>query len=148
MSTTDFHGVKIALFYNDKLIVYLRDDKPGLRWANMWDLPGGGREDSETPFECVKREVEEEFSISLSEGQISWQKEYPAMHDPSLRAYFMVAEVTPDQFKAIEFGDEGQRWELMSVEEYLEKPDIISYTKGRLNDYLAANKAQTTAVKA
>jgi 8-oxo-dGTP diphosphatase len=139
MSADSFHGVKIALFYQGKLIVYLRDDKPGLRWANMWDLPGGGREGDETAFECAKREVEEEFAISLSEDQVSWVKEYPAMHDPHQRAFFMVAEVSTDQFKAIVFGDEGQRWQLMDVNEYLGKDDTISYTKGRLNDYLAAN---------
>jgi hypothetical protein len=49
---TDFVGCKAALFCGDALLTYLRDDKPGLPWAAKWDLPGGGREGSETPEAC------------------------------------------------------------------------------------------------
>ena len=45
-----FHGVKAALLFGDKILVYKRDDKPGLRFANLWDMPGGGREGDETPL--------------------------------------------------------------------------------------------------
>ena len=45
----DFHGVKVAVLVGDKLLMHLRDDKPGLFNANMWDFPGGGREGNETP---------------------------------------------------------------------------------------------------
>jgi hypothetical protein len=38
----EFSGAKVALLYNGKLIMQLRDDKPGLRFSNMWDFPVGG----------------------------------------------------------------------------------------------------------
>jgi hypothetical protein len=38
----DFHGVKIALLVGDKILMHLRDNKPGLFNANMWDFVGGG----------------------------------------------------------------------------------------------------------
>lgn len=47
---SDFTGCKIALFCGDKLLTILRDDKASIPWANMWELPGGGREGDESPF--------------------------------------------------------------------------------------------------
>lgn len=40
---SDFPGCKIALFCGDKLLTILRDDKASIPWANMWELPGGGK---------------------------------------------------------------------------------------------------------
>jgi hypothetical protein len=54
---TGFGGTKIALLCGDHAVVYLRDDKPGIPFPGMWDLPGGGREGNEGPIECGIREV-------------------------------------------------------------------------------------------
>src|SRR3989338_10801738 len=83
MEHPDFIGVKIALFCKDKLLVYLRDNKENLQYANMWDFPGGGRENNESPLECIIREVAEEFSIILKSYAILYSREYPADRDPS-----------------------------------------------------------------
>lgn len=141
---SDFSGAKIALFLEGKLVVYLRDNKPGLRFAGMWDFPGGGREKDETPLECITREVQEEFCITLKSEQIIWQKEYTAMHDDSQRAYFFVANVSQEQVNNIQFGEEGQRWKLMTVESFLSRDDAIPALKGRLSDYLALKGLSVT----
>jgi 8-oxo-dGTP diphosphatase len=132
----DFIGVKIALLKDDEVLVILRDDKPGLRNANLWDCPGGGREDNEAPFECVAREVDEELRIKLNSDSIIWEKTYPAMHDPSLTAYFMVAKINDSDIKGIVFGDEGQGWKMMSIDDFMSDPSVIEALKGRLKDYL------------
>jgi len=133
---TDFIGVKIALFFEGDLLVYLRDNKPGLRFAGLWDFPGGGREGEETPIECVTREVKEEFSIELKPVQIIWQKEWPSMHEPNSKAHFMVAQLTKNNFENIKFGVEGQKWKLMSVDEFFSHDDAVPHLKDRLKDYL------------
>ena len=56
--TFDFVGAKAALFCGGRLLTHLRDDRPGLPWPAMWDLPGGGREGAETPEQCLLRELE------------------------------------------------------------------------------------------
>jgi len=131
----DFIGVKIALFFDGTVLVCLRDSKPGLRFAGMWDFPGGGRENNEDPIECIIREVAEEFSITLKPDSIVWQKEYPAMHDPDLHAYFMVAKITQQDVDSIRFGEEGQEWKFMSADEFLSRNDVVPQLKGRLQDY-------------
>jgi 8-oxo-dGTP diphosphatase len=62
---------KIAaiILENDKreLLLYLRDNKPGIPFPNHWDLIGGHLEDGETPEEALVREVKEELDIDLKE---------------------------------------------------------------------------------
>ena len=75
---SDFTGCKIALFCGDKLLTILRDDKDNIPWPNMWELPGGGREGDESPFECAAREVYEELGIHLNEDSCSGARSIPA----------------------------------------------------------------------
>jgi 8-oxo-dGTP diphosphatase len=132
----NFSGCKIALLFGDKLIMQLRDNKPGLRFANMWDFPGGGRENEETPVECAIREIQEEFGITIKPESFIWQKEYPAMHDPNLKAYFLVGQVSKKEVDSIRFGDEGQRWDFMDFDTFFESKEVVPDLKGRFKDYL------------
>ncbi len=135
---TDFAGVKIALINNDELLMIQRDDKPGLRNAGLWDFPGGGRDGDETPLECIIRETQEELGIILQPEQILWQKVFPARHDDSksANAYFMVAKITDDEIEKIVFGDEGQGWKMMSIDEFFSSSEVVEALKGRLTSYL------------
>jgi 8-oxo-dGTP diphosphatase len=62
---------KIAaiIFENDKgeILLYLRDNKPGIPFPNHWDLIGGHMEEGETPEQALIREVKEELDIDLKE---------------------------------------------------------------------------------
>ncbi len=131
-----FNGVKVALLYKDTLVMQLRDNKPGLRFANMWDFPGGGREGSESPIECAIREIKEEFGITIKPESFIWQKEYPAMHDVQQRAFFLVVLATEADIKNIHFGTEGQRWDFMTHSEFFDSQDVVPDLKGRFRDYL------------
>ena len=133
---SDFIGVKIALVHNNELLVIQRDDKPGLRFAGLWDFAGGGREGRETPEECVIREVAEELGLNLSPSRIAWKSVHPAMHDSSIDAYFMVAAINEEDIANIVFGDEGQGWKMMSIDEFMKSEDVVPALKGRLDTYL------------
>lgn len=132
----DFTGCKIALFCGDKILTILRDDKETIPWPNMWELPGGGREGNETPFECVAREVYEELNIQLSKEEIIWSWIYPSMLDENKNSVFLVGQLTQEQFDSIVFGDEGQGYKLMSIEEFLNSKQAVPQLQGRLRDYL------------
>ena len=44
-----------------KLVIQLRDDKPGLLFSSHWATLGGGIEAGETPDEAMRRELGEEI---------------------------------------------------------------------------------------
>ena len=133
---TDFTGSKIALFCGDKLLTILRDDKTTIPWPNMWELPGGGREGDESPFECATREVYEELGIHLTEDCLLWSKVYPSMLYEGRQSVFMVSQISQGQFDNIVFGDEGQCYKLMPIEEFLTSSQVVPQLQGRLRDYL------------
>jgi len=133
---TDFQGCKIALFCGDKLLTILRDDKENIPWPNMWELLGGGREGSESPFECAAREVYEELGIHLNENCLLWSKVYPSMLYEGRQSVFMVGQLRQEQFDNITFGDEGQAYKLMNIEEFLDSKQAVPQLQGRLREYL------------
>ena len=49
------------------ILLYLRDNKPGIPFPNYWDLIGGHVEEGETPDQALVREVKEELNIDLKE---------------------------------------------------------------------------------
>lgn len=135
-STEPFHGVKIAIKNDEeKLLLHLRDNKPGLFNANMWDFGGGGRERNETPMQCITREIKEEFGISIRETDIDWVDVFPAQKDPNQKALFCVAKIDSDRLKAINL-QEGQRYELFTVADFLADPQVISAIKDRYRVYI------------
>ena len=60
------------IFVNDQkqILLFLRDDKPGLPYRNMWDIPGGHVEDGETPEQCIVREMKEEMNLTLNSFEL------------------------------------------------------------------------------
>ena len=138
-SRMDFQGCKIALICGDKVLTILRDDKDDIPCPNMWELPGGGREGNESPFECAAREVYEELGIHLNENCLLWSKVYPSMLYEGRQSVFMVGQLSQDQFDSITFGDEGQGYKLMSIEEFLASSQVVPQLQDRLIDYMESN---------
>ena len=136
LEISDFTGCKIALLCGDSVLTILRDDKTTIPWPNMWELPGGGREGDETPFECVAREVFEELGIHLTEDNLLGSKVYPSMLFERKQSVFMVSQLSQEQFDSIVFGDEGQAYKLMNIEEFLDSKQAVPQLQGRLREYL------------
>ena len=66
------------IFVNRKneVLLFLRDGKPGLPYANMWDVLGGHVEKGETPKECIIREMKEEIGLELTDFQLLCEIEF------------------------------------------------------------------------
>lgn len=82
MSEFDFQGVKVALINNGKVLTILRDNIPNIPYPNMWDLAGGGRENEESPYETMRREVLEELNIDIPKSNVVWVKHYESVTKP------------------------------------------------------------------
>jgi len=138
MPSEPFNGAKLALLCDDQVLVYQRDDKPDIPWPGLWDLPGGGREDGETPERCALRELEEEFGLVLEESRLTWGRLYPPREPGRLPSWLFAGELHPADIAAIRFGDEGQHWQLMRLADFLAHPQGVPHLQTRLRDYLDA----------
>ena len=71
MNHTDLSDiVKVTaamIIKGDKIIIARRG--PGDALADKWEFPGGKFEINETPEQCLKREMKEEFDIDVSIGE-------------------------------------------------------------------------------
>lgn len=102
-------GVNAILIFESKILMMLRDDKPGIANPGGWGVIGGGVEEGETPDQAIVREVKEETNIDL----VRYHKwfEIPEVHQT---IYW--AKLTSMQVSQIKIG-EGQRLEFISVDE-------------------------------
>lgn len=135
-------GAKIALLGSSgRVLTHLRDDFAHLPWPGHWDFPGGAREGEETAETCALRELREEYGLSLPAARLIWRRDYPSTHVPGGVAAFFGGIVTEAEIAAIVFGDEGQRWEMMRVGDFLAHDRAVPYLRDRLGDFLATGLA-------
>jgi 8-oxo-dGTP diphosphatase len=127
-------GAKLALFVGDRLATLQRDNTPGLLWADHWDLPGGGIEPGETPLQCALRETDEELTLRIDASSVNWGRSYDTSSGDI--SWFFAAHVAQSVERDIVLGDEGQRWGLMSVDQFLNHEMVVPQFKPRLRDYL------------
>jgi len=131
-----FRGCKIAVMRGSGLLVYRRDEHPGIPFPGLWDLPGGGREGDETPEECVLRELDEECLLRLDRSRLIYRRRYPDPEGGSA-TYFFAARLREGEVGAIRFGGEGQAWRMMDVAAYLNHPGAVPHLKLRLGACIA-----------
>ncbi len=133
---TEFHGCKGAFLSGDRVLCYLRDDKPGLPFPAHWDLPGGGREGDESPENCLLRELHEEFGLVLPPDRLIWKRVYQWSHKPAVTLWFFGGYLTNADIAAVQFGDEGQEWQMMPIADFLTHDRAVPDLKIRLQIWL------------
>lgn len=135
-----FTGCKLAYLHRDRVLVYKRDDISGIPFPGLWDFPGGAREGDESAEDCVLRELREEFAIAMPSSRLIYKKAVPN-YSRDGRAYFFVARAVAHEIEAIEFGDEGQYWRMMPIEDFLKHPLAVPGLVSRLRSYLARQQS-------
>ncbi|KIN74806.1 NUDIX hydrolase [Sulfitobacter guttiformis] len=128
-----FAGAKLALYLGERLAVILRDAKPGLIFANHWDLPGGGREGDEGPIHCALRECREELGLLVPEGAIVWGRAFP---EGTQAKWFFVAQMPESAIGDVVFGNEGQEWRMMEESRFVTHPMAVPAFKDRLKVWI------------
>lgn len=132
------------MFVGRKLVTLLRDDSPDIPWPNCWDLPGGGREGDETPFQTVAREALEELSIVVTPNMVLWERGFVSASRPDHWHGFFVAQMAATQAQSISLGDEGQRWTMMNLDTFLAQPNRVTLFDERFAAWQAATGGLTS----
>ncbi|MBO6603145.1 MULTISPECIES: NUDIX hydrolase [Paracoccaceae] len=128
-------GSKIILYHQTSLVSILRDNVSFIKFPNFWDLPGGGIEENETPREALYRELDEELGLSIQPNSIVWEKKYSRA--TGFASHFFAAPISPKQIEKIQFGDEGQRWELMPADRFCSRDDAVPHFQPRVAEFFA-----------
>lgn len=66
------------LIKNDRVLIAKRS--AGDKLANKWEFPGGTVENGETPEQCLKREMKEEFEVDVTVGEYIGESIYNYDH--------------------------------------------------------------------
>jgi len=128
-------GTKGLVFIGDNLLVYRRDANTTSYPLHL-DLPGGGAEGTETPFDTFKREVFEEFGLKIEPENIVYMRRYPSVLRPGMSACFPVAKLSSEAEADIKFGHEGLGYMLMPITEYVVRTDAWPIFQERAVDYM------------
>ncbi len=137
--TEGFDGAKVAILTAGRVVALARDDRPGIPWPGMWDLPGGAREGTETPLACALRELREETGLILAPGRLR----HGARHVRAGRATWFFGAVWPGlEARDLRLGAEGRALVLMPAATFAAHPRAIPHLAARLRawlDYSAAS---------
>jgi 8-oxo-dGTP diphosphatase len=131
------HAATIVLLSSsNKILMQLRDDGngKGIPYPNMWNFPGGEKEDDESHLECAIREVKEEFNLDISSKDC--EEIFFYQHDDNIDDTIYVCRVEGEPKPGL---NEGAAVEWMALEDIkkldlgFEQDKIIPYIERYLN---------------
>lgn len=140
MTELRWNGAKLVLTCGDALLVMLRDDIPTINWPGCWDLPGGKREQGETPLGCALRELFEETALRLDPSRLTGRaRELP--HRPGRVGWYFHAEITSDEAAACVLGDEGAELRLMKIADFIAHDRAVPHFRDVVREMLGIDGA-------
>ncbi|MBP9058660.1 MAG: NUDIX domain-containing protein [Candidatus Pacebacteria bacterium] len=134
-------GAKVFI-KNDRLGKYLfqlRDNKPTIPNPNTYGLVGGGIEAEEVPIEALKRELEEETNLTVSNIESLGNKEVTNVMKEEgeqlvkSRLYVFLAH-TEKELEDIVL-NEGQKLAYFTIDEALNLPNLSPPIREVIDEY-------------
>lgn len=106
--------VAAAIIWKDDLVFVARRG-PNQKMAAFWEFPGGKIESSESPQQCIERELAEELSMSAVAGKVLLHSlhEYP---DFTVNLIAVEVVLTDDEFELTVH----DQWDWVSAESLLD----------------------------
>ena len=91
--------VGAIIHHSDKFLIVQRSLDPTDLQPGLWEFPGGKVEDGESPEDCLKREMKEEFEIDVSVGESLGESVYHYRHGSikllAFRTYWDRGSISP-----------------------------------------------------
>ncbi|MGB0799988.1 MAG: DNA mismatch repair protein MutT, partial [Planktomarina sp.] len=75
--------------------------------------------------------------LTLKSQDIVWSHAYGSASDPKQKSWFFVVKRPATDWAFARLGDEGQKMDRMTVQEYADHPQNIPHFSDRLRDYFA-----------
>lgn len=101
--------------WEDKILLFHRDDIPTIPHPDHWQLPGGGIEEGETPSKALKRELLEEVSFVPKDIHLLGK-----LKTKNGIAFLYISFVSGDEAKQFKHGKgEGQGIGFFTIDEAL-----------------------------
>jgi 8-oxo-dGTP diphosphatase len=116
-------GAKGLVYIGKKIVVFRRAANQ-YTFPLQLDLPGGGPEEGETPFETYQREIKEELGLDIERSDIIYAKRYESRFVKGKFAHFPVAALPAKAKRDIELGEEGLEYHLMTPSQFLACTDV------------------------
>ena len=110
-----------------QILLLLRDDKQGIPFPNQWYILGGTAEEGESPEVAIKREMQEEIELNLSELPPPKIYDWP---DKVEYAFYIKKDLDLDNTPL----HEGQRLQYFSREE-IEGMELAFHDKEIARDF-------------
>ena len=131
------YNVASIIFVNPqhKLILQKRDNKPGIRNANMITVWGGACEGDESPLQAAVREVHEETNLKPSETDLEffgkYERNYKVDDKQVVNYVYLLKNIDESQLKVFE----GQGYVLVDPTNDTENPLYTELSQTLVADY-------------
>ncbi len=106
-------GADAIVLFRGKILLVLRDNIPTIPSPSMWNMPGGGIEEGESPEQALRRELQEE--IGVAPNRITFLRK--TNYDDAGEVYRFLGELNEEEFVRVRLGDEGQRLDWFSFDQ-------------------------------
>ena len=99
--------------YENKVLLFHRDNKPNIKDPDCWDVVGGHSEPDEDPETTLKREIFEEISITPADVKFLFEL------DDTLgeKTYVYHVSLSEEEKNGIVLGNEGQEVKFFAKDE-------------------------------
>lgn len=108
-NSQDKQIVSAIVVFDGKILLLQRNNTPGIRDPECWQLPGGGVEENETPDIAISRELQEEISIA--------PKTVRFLITPYPKTHVYYVPLTEDEVTNVKIGNEGKDLRFFSLDE-------------------------------
>lgn len=108
-NSQDKQVVSAIVIFSGKILLLQRDNTPGIRDPECWQLPGGGVEENETPDTAIGRELQEEISIV--------PKTIRFLISPYPKTHVYYVPLTEEEVTKVKLGNEGKDLCFFSLDE-------------------------------
>ena len=119
---------------DDRILMQKRDDGNGkqIPYPNMWTIPGGDVQDTETHLHAVVREIKEEFKMEIASDQCRFLFSYD--HDDVVGEQIFLCHVS-DGVQPILHEGAAMQW--MVMDEIKKLP--LAFEKNKILSQIASN---------